>query len=70
MTHRATPDRHEGPLPNAPRRELDVRPLLAAGHEPFSEIMTEVSDLGPGDVLVLRAPFNPCLLYTSPSPRD
>lgn len=63
MSHRATPDGDEGPSPNAPRRELDVRPFLAAGHEPFTEIMAAVSDLEPGDVLVLRAPFNPRPLH-------
>jgi len=57
--HRSTPDAQDGPHPDSRRRELDVQPLLAAGHEPFTEIMAALEDLGPGDVLALRARFNP-----------
>jgi len=63
MPHRSTPKAQDGPHPTARRRELDVRPLLAAGHEPFTEIMAALEDLGPGDVLALRAPFNPRPLH-------
>jgi uncharacterized protein (DUF2249 family) len=41
---------------------LDVRPLLAAGQEPFSVIMETVARVGPGGVLVLDAPFDPAPL--------
>ncbi|MGE5093265.1 MAG: DUF2249 domain-containing protein [Bacillota bacterium] len=43
----------------APEVELDVRPLLRAGEEPFSRIMAAVSALGAGEVLHLRATFEP-----------
>ncbi|QOF75623.1 DUF2249 domain-containing protein (plasmid) [Aminobacter sp. SR38] len=39
--------------------ELDVRPLLAAGDEPFGKIMETVASLGPGVGLRLFAPFKP-----------
>ncbi|WP_081412373.1 DUF2249 domain-containing protein [Tuberibacillus calidus] len=39
--------------------ELDVRPTLEAGGEPFEEIMGAVKSLGPSDVFVLHATFNP-----------
>jgi uncharacterized protein (DUF2249 family) len=38
---------------------LDVRPLLRAGEEPFSRIMAAVAALGAGEVLHLRATFEP-----------
>jgi uncharacterized protein (DUF2249 family) len=41
---------------------LDVRPLLAAGQEPFSVIMETVSRVEPGGVLILDAPFDPAPL--------
>jgi uncharacterized protein (DUF2249 family) len=63
MPHRSTPDVQDGPHPDAPRHELDVRPLLAAGHEPFTEIMAALADLEPGGVLALRAPFDPRPLH-------
>jgi uncharacterized protein (DUF2249 family) len=44
--------------------ELDVREDLRQGREPFSRIMAAVGALGPGDVLHLRAPFEPAPLYT------
>lgn len=46
-----------------PRRELDVRPLLAEGREPFSAIMETVDDLAPGEELALRSPFDPVPLH-------
>ncbi len=43
---------------------LDVRPVLAAGQEPFGAIMSAVEPLEqPGDQLVLIAPFEPAPLY-------
>lgn len=50
-------------LPPAARVDLDVRPDLARGEEPFRRIMDTVGRLGPGQVLVLRAPFEPVPLY-------
>jgi uncharacterized protein (DUF2249 family) len=43
----------------APEVELDVRPLLRAGEEPFSRIMAAVAALGAGEVLRVRATFEP-----------
>lgn len=43
----------------APEVELDVRPLLRAGEEPFSRIMATVAALGPAEVLHLRTTFEP-----------
>ncbi len=40
-------------------RDLDVRPVLAAGGEPFAQIMAAVADLPPGGGLRLIAPFRP-----------
>lgn len=45
-------------------RELDVRPMLAAGVEPFQAIMSAVEGLGPGEGLTLFAPFRPVPLFT------
>ena len=39
--------------------ELDVRPELRRGEEPFQKIMATVAALGPADVLVLYATFDP-----------
>lgn len=44
-------------------RELDVRPLLAAGQGPMQAIMEAVRCLAPGEVLRLVAPFEPVPLY-------
>jgi uncharacterized protein (DUF2249 family) len=43
--------------------ELDVRPILAAGGEPFGHIMETVASLGPGEGLRLLAPFRPVPLF-------
>jgi uncharacterized protein (DUF2249 family) len=40
-------------------RELDVRPLLRAGEEPFHKIMETVASLAPGEGLRLLATFKP-----------
>ena len=45
------------------RVDLDVREDLSRGQEPLSRIMDAVAALGPGGVLVLRAPFEPLPLY-------
>ncbi|RWB26209.1 DUF2249 domain-containing protein [Mesorhizobium sp.] len=43
--------------------ELDVRPILAAGGEPFGKIMETVAALAPGEELRLLAPFRPVPLF-------
>lgn len=40
-------------------RELDVRPLLREGGDPFQAIMSAVSSLSPGEGLKLFATFRP-----------
>ena len=64
----------EGPAPSPPPRaladvpearqvHLDVRADIRRGEEPFARIMAAVKALGPDQVLVLRAPFEPIPLY-------
>lgn len=48
----------------APVVELDVREDLRSGNEPFSKIMAAVAALGAGEVLRLRATFEPVPLFT------
>ena len=43
--------------------DLDVRPILAAGGEPFGKIMETVAALGPDEGLRLLAPFRPVPLF-------
>jgi uncharacterized protein (DUF2249 family) len=50
-------------LPEARRMHLDVREEIRAGREPFIRIMAAIKVLGPDQVLVLRAPFEPLPLY-------
>ena len=38
---------------------LDVRPIIAAGDEPFDLIMRTVGELKGGEELVIVAPFEP-----------
>ena len=38
---------------------LDVRPILARGHDPFSKIRATVDALQPGEGLSVVAPFLP-----------
>lgn len=45
-------------------KELDVRPILADGGEPFQAIMAAVEGLAPGQGLKLLAPFKPLPLFT------
>ena len=40
-------------------RVVDARPTLAAGGEPFAEIMDAASQVSDGEVLVVYAPFEP-----------
>ncbi len=47
------------PTPAGRSRLLDVRPLLAAGREPMSDIMAIVTQMIDGDTLVLTTPFLP-----------
>jgi uncharacterized protein (DUF2249 family) len=42
--------------------ELDVRPILAGGSDPFAEIMAAVAALAPGQDLRIVAPFRPAPL--------
>ncbi|GMU85746.1 MAG: hypothetical protein AMXMBFR48_09880 [Ignavibacteriales bacterium] len=44
-------------------KELDVRPILAGGQDPFAQIMGAVSSLSEGDVLHLINSFEPLPLY-------
>lgn len=46
-----------------PHLNLDVRPILAAGDEPFNAIMQAVAALAPGQSLRLLAPFKPIPLF-------
>jgi len=43
---------------------LDVRPILAAGQEPFAAVMQAAEALGPGQTLRLIAPFRPLPLLS------
>jgi hypothetical protein len=42
---------------------LDVRPTLAAGGEPFVEIMEAAGGIPLGQSLIIVAPFEPAPLY-------
>ena len=44
--------------------DLDVRPILRSGGEPFQEIMRAVASLVPGQGLRLRATFKPVPLFS------
>ena len=39
--------------------EVDARPIIAAGDEPFETIMAAVAGLAEGEDLVVLAPFEP-----------
>ena len=39
--------------------EFDARPVIAAGDEPFGQIMAAVASLEPGQEFVVYAPFEP-----------
>lgn len=38
---------------------VDARPILAAGEEPFAAIMDAAASVGPDEILVVYAPFEP-----------
>jgi uncharacterized protein (DUF2249 family) len=40
-------------------RIVDARPILERGEEPFQTIMDAVAEVGPGEMLVVLAPFEP-----------
>jgi hypothetical protein len=44
---------------------IDVRPILAAGREPFEDIMAVASPLAVGAGLIVEAPFNPVPLRST-----
>lgn len=46
-----------------PPLELDIRPILEKGEEPFAAIMEAKAKLVPGQRLVVTAPFDPKPLY-------
>jgi len=48
---------------NQPPYDLDVRPILRDGGEPFSAIMNAVAELAPGQGLRLLATFKPVPLF-------
>jgi uncharacterized protein (DUF2249 family) len=50
-------------VPPSRQVHLDVREDIRRGAEPFVRIMAAVKGLGAGQVLVLRAPFEPVPLY-------
>lgn len=43
--------------------DLDLRPMMAAGQEPFGSIMAAVDGLAPGQPLRLTVPFRPVPLF-------
>jgi uncharacterized protein (DUF2249 family) len=52
-------DHEQRPVGRTPAKELDVRPILRAGGEPFAVIMDFVGRLDPGEGFRLRATFRP-----------
>lgn len=53
----------QAPYERAPY-ELDVRPLLRSGSDPFQAIMNAVDNLAPGQALKLIASFRPVPLFS------
>jgi uncharacterized protein (DUF2249 family) len=49
-------------MSGAPVRELDARPALEQGEEPFALIMAALRELGAAQVLTVLAPFEPAPL--------
>lgn len=62
MTKHESPTMERHPA-HAPVIELDVREELRNGGEPFARIMTTVAVLRDGEVLHLRAIFEPVPLF-------
>ena len=54
---------HLADTPPERLRDVDVRAELRAGGEPFARIMAARRELSPGDVLRVRAIFEPAPLY-------
>ncbi len=52
------------PIQSTDVRELDVRPMLRSGQEPFQIIMQAVNTLEPGQSLRLLASFRPVPLFS------
>jgi len=50
-------------MSHPPHYDLDVRPILKAGGEPFGAIMNAVAQLAPGQSLRLFASFKPVPLF-------
>ncbi len=63
MTSSSAGEGTTAPPTGWPGRELDVRPLLASGNEPFGAIMAAVDELAAREVLALRTPFDPQPLH-------
>jgi uncharacterized protein (DUF2249 family) len=57
------PEARPGELDRLRPVEVDVRDDIRRGEEPFARIMTAARALGPGEALVIRAPFEPAPLY-------
>jgi len=70
-THSTTPPNRIMSIPrfDRPVVELDVRDDLRQGREPFSRIMAAVGALGTGNVLHLRATFEPIPLFAAMAKR-
>lgn len=45
-----------------PVAELDIRPWLEAGEQPLERVMKRLNELNGGDILAVRAPFEPAPL--------
>lgn len=66
MTDTARSDAFAHPVlrtPSARIVDVDVRDELRAGREPFQRIMIGIGRIAPGEVLRLRAIFEPVPLY-------
>ena len=62
---RLFPEAPDGPPPAMKIVEVDVREDLRSGREPFSRIMAAVGALRPGEMLLLRAIFEPVPLFAA-----
>jgi uncharacterized protein (DUF2249 family) len=63
-THAGAPAEAPGWVATAPvATELDVRPLMARGEEPFRAIMAAAREVPAGSVLLLTVGFEPLPLY-------
>lgn len=62
---RLFPEAPDGPPSSMKIVEVDVREDLRSGREPFSRIMAAVGALRPGEMLLLRAIFEPVPLFAA-----